>query len=347
MRKQKGITLITTVITLPVILILMGLGIDLGMAYVARTSAQAAADAAALAGAYSYVKNSAAPTPQQDAVTVANTNKVLRQQVNITTANVTLPACTGGNCVTVTIPVTVPTFFSRVFGWQSVSTTVRATAQASSSATGAYCLKPIFAPDFVLRPGGTWLAPGTLLPNIRPVTPQSTYAPSNFYSLDFTHIDNVSGTPNTVYFSDGSSDSSSGIPTYRDGWGSCLVSPVIKCGDTINLQPGNAPNATEDAALQYTDTYNGVGDYGSNHTDSSPSLVSVAIWDSSVQPPNAGGNNFYATVIGFGEIFMLPYPGRPAPVQARFIRATGCTPGGGGGIGTGPTGAPLRLVRLP
>jgi len=346
MKGQKGVTLLAVVITLPVVLMLRGLAIDLGMACVARTSAQAAADAGALAGAYSYMVNSAAPTPQQDAVTVANQNHILRQPVSITTSNVTLPTCTGGNCVTVTIPFNVPTYFARIFGWSNIPETVRATAQAGTTAAGIYCLKPIFVPDFVVKPGGTFLAPGTLLPDIRPTRANAAYAPSNYYSLDFTHIDNTSGGPIAVTFSDGTTDSNSGVPTYLDGWGKCLVTPVIKCGDTINLQPGNMGANTGNAVAPYTDTYNGDGDYGINHTDTSDSLVSVAIWDSSQAPRQTGGNNFYATVIGYAQIFIVPYSGS-GNVSARFIRGTGCGNGAGGGTGTGPGGAPLRLVQTP
>jgi Putative Flp pilus-assembly TadE/G-like len=347
MKNERGITVIIAALTMPVILMLLGLSIDLGIVYVSRTSAQGAADAAALAGAYSYMKNPASPTPQADAVLFANQNTILGHQVNITTSNVTLPACTGGHCVTVTIPFNAPVFFARMFGWQSLRTTVRATAQAGTSASGAYCLKPVFGPSVVLEPGGVPLVPGTLLPDIRPVAANAAYAPSNYYSLDFTHIDNISGAPNSVTYSDGTVDTASGVPTYMDGWEKCIVSPVIKCGDTINLQPGNMGNNTNNAVSQYTDIYNAPGDYGSSHTDTAPGLVSIAIWNS-ISPLLQSGNNFYATVIGFATIFI---PVQTAThgnnVNAYFIGATPCGVGGGVVSGTGPTGAPLRLVQQP
>jgi Flp pilus assembly protein TadG len=332
---------------MPMILMLLGLSIDLGIAYVSRTSAQGAADAAALAGAYSYMKNPANPTPRTDAVLFANQNKILGQQVNISTSNVALPACLGGHCVSVTIPFTAPVFFARMFGRQSLPITVRATAQAGTSSSGAYCLKPIFGPSFVLEPGGIPLAPGTLLPNVRPVAANAAYAPSNYYSLDFTHVDNTSGAPNPVTYSDGTVDNASGVPTYMDGWLKCIVSPVIKCGDTINLQPGNMGNNTNNAVAQYTDVYNAPGNYGVNHTETSSGLVSIAIWDS-VSPPLQSGNNFYTKVVGFATIFVpLQTATHGNNVEAYFIGATSCGNGGGVVSGTGPTGAPLRLVQQP
>lgn len=53
--RQKGVMLVFTAIMLPIIFILCGLVYDLGVMYVQKSKLQHAADAAVLAGGYTYV----------------------------------------------------------------------------------------------------------------------------------------------------------------------------------------------------------------------------------------------------------------------------------------------------
>lgn len=53
--RQKGVMLVFTAIMLPIIFILCGLVYDLGYMYVQKSKLQHAADAAVLAGGYTYV----------------------------------------------------------------------------------------------------------------------------------------------------------------------------------------------------------------------------------------------------------------------------------------------------
>jgi len=372
MRKnQRGTIIVLLAILLPAVLIILGLAIDLGMAYSARTAAQSAADAAAIAGAASYLKDSP-PDPINDAVAVANGNTILRNAISITSSNVTLPTtggCAGANCVTVTIPFTSDTYFARLFGWRTISMTVNATAQAGSgsSAAGSYCTKPIF-----MASGGTSIdeskhgcglsnpavnastAPGTFLPDIRPLDTTCTLpgSPQLYYSVDFgTYV-----TTGPVYFTDGTSDPDSGGNVYRDSWTKCTAVRVT-CGE-FPVEAGGmiGPTGQGVTDAEYTDTWNGVGDYGTNHSDTSDSLVTAPVWDtgSGGVPVPCLNPEFHGAkcvkIIGFAEIFVNPYNDKQGktPISAEFVRYVGCGGAGGGSeTGSGPSGALIRLVKTP
>ncbi len=357
---EKGMALLATAILLPVIIGIVGLGIDLGVAYAVRTSAQAAADAGALAGATSYMLDPT-PNPVNDAVLVTNAHTILGQAINIGSGNVSVATCStpqgAANCVTVTVPTSAPTFFAKIFGFAGVPITVKATALAGGpgSGTGAFCMKPIFAPQSLI----SGYSSGQDIPDIRPSNPNNALVPSDYYSLNFgggcTGVPNPCPLPpvsQSVPWTDGTSSTSAGNPTYMAGWTNCLAIP-IKCGDNIPVATGSTPNSTGKAAYQagYTDTWNSLGNYGSNNSDTSNSLVVAALWQNGFMP--SGGNNAtaYVTVSGFVELFIDPYTdssGQTA-VSAHLIKQFTCSAGAGGGggagSGTGPLGAPLKLVQ--
>jgi Flp pilus assembly protein TadG len=332
-RNEGGVATLTVAITLPVIIMLMGLAVDFGMSYAARTEAQSAADAAAIAGAYSYSVNPGAPTPQGDTVAAANANTILGKSIAITNADVTLPACAKGHCVKVDVPFQSPTYFSRIFGWKKVSGTVHSSAEAMTTGSSADCVKPIFVPASAVagKPAGT------LLPDVRPTSPGGALSPGQYYSFDPTSI------TSPVNYSDGTSDVNSGVSTQNDTWDKCMVTP-IPCSGSVNSQPGNMGHNIATDVSQYTDAYNGVGDYGFSHTDTSSSLVTVVLWDDS-KVVNKHGNNFVVPLAGFAQIFIDPGTGGGGAVSAHFISSVSCsvTPPAGTGVG----GAPLRLVQLP
>jgi Flp pilus assembly protein TadG len=338
--RERGITIVTVALLLPALLMVIGLAVDLGVAYAARTSAQSAADAAAMAGAFSYREKLIAPTPQADAVLVANQNTIFRQPIAITAANVTLPTCNKGNCVTVTIPFTVPTFFARAFGWKTISMSVKATAQASTAANGSYCTKPIFLPSSVVN----GLTPGATIPDIRPTSPKNSLVPSDYYSLDFSKATDLGVAPSgSVPFTDGTNDTGGGTDTYRDAWSKCLAL-AVKCNMSLPVLTGNVGGNTGKGIYggNFTDSWNGINDYGGNHTDTSNSLVAVPIWDSSHISPGQTNVN----VIGFAEVFIDPYKDASGQsvATAHFVANAGCDLTTGS-AGTGPKGAPLRLVQ--
>src|SRR5580765_8415769 len=96
-KKEEGYTLVIIASVLVVFLGFTALSIDVGVLYSARASAQRAADAAALAGAFVFVTRGdldETTTPKQsdvikeNAIKTAATNKVLGATVTITTGDV-------------------------------------------------------------------------------------------------------------------------------------------------------------------------------------------------------------------------------------------------------------------
>jgi len=194
-------------------------------------------------------------------------------------------------------------------------------------------VKPIFIPASSVN-GKT---AGTLLPDIRPTSPGGALSPGQYYSFDPTSI------ANPVNFSDGTSDVSSGVSTQNDAWNKCMVTPV-PCSGSVGSQPGNMGHNIASDVSQYTDEFNDVGDYGSYHSDTSNSLVTVVLWDDSKSVPKKG-NNFTVPLAGFAQIFIDPSTGKKAAVSAHYISSASCsgTPPAGTGVG----GTPLRLVQSP
>ena len=135
------------------------LAVDVGMFMVARSEAQNAADAAALAGATALVYNdfndrSSGGPAVQSAINTALENKVMRSAVSVLPGDVTFPNDQFGrpNLVKVTVFRTasrnnaVPTLIGSVFGITSIDIQATATAQAAP-ATGMTCVKPFIIPD--------------------------------------------------------------------------------------------------------------------------------------------------------------------------------------------------------
>jgi Flp pilus assembly protein TadG len=136
------------------------LAIDLGMVMTARTQAQRAADAGALAGATALVYNSFTDhTPEGPAVTAAintaKTNQVAGEEPSVTPDDVTFPVdpATGeNNMVEVKVwrssvrenPMAL--FMAQVFGMNTANIT--ATARATAAPAGAAnCVLPVTIPD--------------------------------------------------------------------------------------------------------------------------------------------------------------------------------------------------------
>ena len=117
------------------------LGLDAGMLYVQRRQAQTAAEAAALAGAYT-IKNGGTLSAAQTAAVAAGT----QNGITATTSEITQPQ-TG--YVSVSVTSTQPRMFSALWGAGSMSATASATARGLSDAPYST------AAVLVLNPTGT------------------------------------------------------------------------------------------------------------------------------------------------------------------------------------------------
>jgi Putative Flp pilus-assembly TadE/G-like len=166
--KQRGVSLVIVAASLVAMLAMAGLAIDLASLYVARSEAQRAADAAALAGAHTFgasgcmsatggtgcTAGGLQETPaRQQAEKVGDQNNVGGQLANIQDSDVTFSYPTAQDPeITVVVQRTsargnpLPTFFMRIFGVQTADVSATATAEAYA-ASGALCVKPWLIPN--------------------------------------------------------------------------------------------------------------------------------------------------------------------------------------------------------
>lgn len=362
--KERGMTLAMVAISLTALLALAALAIDLGMLYTARTSAQHAADAGALAGAFTFT-NPAAVQPgaaQTAAINVANRNPILGTLPTVGAGNVTVDVV--NRRVTVTVPRTgangIPLYFAAIMGRHRGDVQATGTAECAATATGSRCLKPIYIPNTILsnlQPGPACNANQTIFnangtmttfaqgqlgaqKNIRPTNPQNALGPSQFYSLDF----------------------GAGANTYRCTLGSCLSNcnintQVVRCGDSFPLETGNMVGPTNQGVNNLTgptpDVWVQLGQYrhpDNNIYDTSNQLVIAPVWDNCSQNISPGYHGQQVRIMGFMELFIDGMSGQN--LRAHFVQPVPCaTAGGAGGnqfgANTGPLGLPIRLVKTP
>jgi Flp pilus assembly protein TadG len=362
---EKGYALVTVAILLVLLISFLALSVDLGIAYSARTAAQRAADAAALAGAFAFVID---PNPDETdiknrAVQQATTNGIVGTPVTILPDDVDVDMA--NRRVTVRVERTqargnpIPTYFARLLR-PSIDVRVEATAEASSVANADGCTKPWVIPSTAFSPIGktpceacedgevlikngkaTGWAKNTLFASgqqaarymIKPQSPHDALVPSNFYCIEM---------------------SGSGAAAYRDAISSC-ADVTTQCRDTYRVEPGNmvGPTAQGVEALLGDNPHSyslqsgehRFQSFGGDVFDTSHQLVVAPIWDACNDPlfqegsdggeggcdcPAecvAPGNNTWYTVDGYALI---------------FVEGMGTLGGPGGG---GP-GVIIRLINL-
>ncbi len=161
---ERGQTLALVAMSLVVLIAVAALAIDTTTLYVARTEAQRAADAAALAGARAFVDSGTTTDPADTDLPLlaqalaGNSNNtgymgaVLQQNkvggvVPDLTATFDFTTHPGNPQVTVTVQRTdLPIFFARIFGRTVATVTAHATAEAynsSNAGTGATNMPPV------------------------------------------------------------------------------------------------------------------------------------------------------------------------------------------------------------
>ena len=368
MKREKaraGYILVTVAILLVVLLGFTALAIDVGLLYGARTQSQRAADAAALAGAITFVVNPLAPQPataKAQAEKVATSN--LAMATLISSGEVNAVPDVANRRVTVDITRSEPTLFAKIFNVSSTQVHTRAVAEAAQNSTAASCTKPWFIPNTMAGtsdpcgPGGA-CATGQVLVvggqptmfaqtkfgtqfRLKPQSPSGAIAPSQFYAIQI-------GGP-------GASD-------YRDAISTCVSDAVLACQNSYEVKTGNMVGPTRQGVEALVgdpprDTYVARGQYrhpDNRIYDTSTALVVAPIVDLCNYPgfcPNnelPPGGNVQLTVVGFALVFVEgiqnggPFDG---DVVGRLIDVYSC--------GTVPpvSGAttyslPVRLVRVP
>ena len=184
--REKGQTIVLVALSIVTLLAMAALAIDVVTLYVARSEAQRAADAAALAGAKAFADsgvttdptNPALQTLAQNMATAAITAIVQQNKMGGTPPVLASPptfnfAQQGDPQVTVTLQRTdLPTFFARIWGRRLAAVTATATAEAynpsnSQTITGNFvpsapkCVKPLLIPNLDPKSGAQLVNPGT------------------------------------------------------------------------------------------------------------------------------------------------------------------------------------------
>jgi Flp pilus assembly protein TadG len=158
-RDERGMSFVFVAIGFMAFFAATTLAIDVGMAMTARTQAQNAADAGALAGATALVFNSFSDrSPDgpavQSAVNTSLGNDVMGHDVSVLATDVTFPVAPSGASDRVRVNVfrtegrsnPVSTLVGPVFGIPTVNINATATAEAAP-ANAVSCVKPFTIPD--------------------------------------------------------------------------------------------------------------------------------------------------------------------------------------------------------
>ena len=158
-RDERGISLLYVTTGFLSFFAATALAVDVGMLMTARSQAQNAADAGALAGAIAlalddYDDRSSTGPAVTAAIDVARENIVIGEEVAVEPADVTFPAAPGGefNRVRVLVSRTeargnpLSTFIMAAFGMETAGAVALATAHAAP-ANAMTCVRPFTIPD--------------------------------------------------------------------------------------------------------------------------------------------------------------------------------------------------------
>ena len=350
------------------------LALDVGMFMVARTQAQTAADAGALAGAVSLVfddfdDRSASGPAVQNAVVAAQSNQVMSQAVSVTPADVTFPT---QERVRVDVYRTsgranaVSTLIAPMFGFPTVDIQATATADAVP-ANAATCIKPWAVPDKWVEqqtppwdPSDTFTAvydtgprKGTPLPNpdIYESAGQPGYTgyqqsqsgPDYGAQLVLKH-GNPRQAVNASHFFPIALAPNGGAAWYEQNIPGCWPDVAV-IGDMVPVEPGNMVGPTRSGTQSLLDLDPGAyWDAGANRVASSmspsPRIVVLPVYDPLVYDTGRHQGRIDIMVSNLVGFFIESLQGND--VVGRIVPMTGL-------IRTGnpvPTRAFLRAIRL-
>jgi Tfp pilus assembly protein PilX len=355
-KKQKGFVLVVVALLLVALIGFLAFAVDIGVLYSARTSAQEVADAAALAGAFTFINDTQSPQPQtasSNALQVALNNSVLGQPVAAADVNVNVDVA--NRRVAVDVQSTQNTYFARALGVQTANLGVEAVAEASPYSTGTPCAKPWFIPNTAFSAGGACAACSAnqvLISGgqvsafgqskigqqfiLKSQVPSSAIAPGQFYAIRLP--------------------GSSGANDYRNNIATC-ADAYVRCGDLYSTETGNMAGPTKQGVDDLvgtppTDTWTGtVGQYLTPYgfSDTSKNIAVAPVWDTCgtagfCPAGSFPSGNATVRIIGFAAFFLDGISG--GDVAAHLINVSSCGASGDPGA-TGGTvlSIPLRLVR--
>jgi hypothetical protein len=159
---ERGSTILMVTLSMTALLSIVALAVDVGMLFDVRTEAQRTADAAALAGAGTFMMKGDLDAADEDvaratAIDIGERNLVYGDSAEILPEDVDVNLEAGR--VTVTVRRvgergnSIPTWFANVFGVGEADVAARATAEIAP-AGAATCLKPFAVPDVFLDVDG-------------------------------------------------------------------------------------------------------------------------------------------------------------------------------------------------
>jgi hypothetical protein len=352
----------------------VALGVDTGALYSARTSAQEIADAAALAGAFTYIKDpenaSPATLATNDALQVAINNTIMGKA--IAAGDVTVTPDVPNRRVTVVVTSSQPTYFARAIWGNNATITTTATAEAAANSTGSGCVRPWFIPNTVFATTSACAAcaaktellvdtaTSQITPfakakvradtgeenkfTLKPQDPHDAIAPGQFYAIDI---------PNDL----NGDDYENNISTCTNG--------LVRCHHTYSVLTGNRVGPTKHGVedlignpplFTWSDTGKYLREADGKYFDIAPNVIIAPIWDpcslTGFCPdgdfPN--GTTVELKVVGFAIIFLDGIQGDE--VKAHLVSVSACgveggAPGSDDDVGGTVLSIPLRLVRMP
>lgn len=338
---EKGSILLMVGVAMVVMLAVSAIAIDLVNLYLARTQAQRAADAAALAGAQAFISTGCTTggcnpggiqetAATQQAVAVAAQNNIAGQPAVVDPASdvvFSYPTAQEPQ-ITVTTGRSVDTFFAKVFGIQTVNVSAKATAEAynqvgdNNTNLGATCVKPFLFPNCDAVPSH----PGTVNPDCATAGQHYFFDPStqNQLSNPGLYPAGVQGMPWTLHSNGGPSQwylagfadaSASSASALRDHIAMCTPA-IYSCGDTLPSSNGSSLGGVEQGT---NDLIDASGDGLNQGQDSI---------DTTTGPPFAitGGSNNPNPALR-GQVF-YDYSESPSVVTVPVYNGSALPPGG-------------------
>ena len=345
------------------------LAIDVGMFMTARSQAQNAADAGALAGAVALVfddfnDRSPGGPAVRNVLMAARANSVIQQQVSIEPADVTFPTQervratvyrTGGRSNP------VATLIGQYFGVSSADVSATATAEASP-ANAMTCVKPFTIPDKWIEnqtppwdPSDTFDAydkKGKPIPNPDTYVPadQPGYTGYNAYNDRATQLVLKAGTGNNIepsfYFA-WAIPGSGGAADYRWNIGNCNTT-VMNFGDLLTAEPGNMVGPTRQGIQGLIDRdptayWDALNNQYVSTMSPSPRVVAVPVFDPVYYDSGKrNGRNADLKAVNYVGFFIEGLQG--GDVLGRITPISGLLKGSG--AGPAPVGAFPRAIVL-
>jgi Flp pilus assembly protein TadG len=278
-RDEQGMSLVFVTVGLMAMLSATTLAIDIGMFMNARSQAQNAADAGALAGAValtynSYTDRTSTGPAVQSAINTATTNTVAGGTVSVLPADVTFPNDPDGEPTRVAVSVfrsaarnnPIPTLMGGFFGVTQVDVSASATAE-SGGANAETCIKPFTIPDkWIEHQTGTWDPDDTfdleaskgkplanpdeyipLKPRPDPNTYYTGYNDDRDRGLQITLKANNTSQVSPSFYNPWALPGRGGASDYREDIAGCNTS-VIEIGALMTAEPGNMVGPTKQGA---------------------------------------------------------------------------------------------------